>query len=44
MPRDTPHKRYPIDGQCVAQAIETLSRAVQLEPDLGRALVSFQLC
>jgi hypothetical protein len=31
-PRYTPLSRYPIDGQCVAQAIQTLSRAAVYEP------------
>lgn len=34
-PRYTPGSRYPIDGQCVAQAIQTLSRASALEPELA---------
>lgn len=32
-PRYQPHSRYPIDGQCVAQAIQTLSRAAPREPE-----------
>ncbi len=36
-PRYTPASRYPIDGQCVAQAIQTLSRASALEPMLASA-------
>jgi hypothetical protein len=31
-PRYTPVSRYPIDGQCLAQAIRTLARATVLEP------------
>jgi hypothetical protein len=31
-PRYTPLARYPIDGQCLAQAIRTLARATVLEP------------
>ncbi len=34
-PRYTPVSRYPIDGQCVAQAIHTLARAAALEPVLA---------
>jgi hypothetical protein len=34
-PRYTPQSLYPIDGQCAAQAIETLSRAVAREPALA---------
>ena len=34
-PRYTPASRYPVDGQCVAQAIQTLSRAAEREPDLA---------
>jgi hypothetical protein len=34
-PRYTPASRYPIDGQCAAQAIQTLSRASYLEPALA---------
>ena len=34
-PRYGPRSRYPVDGQSVAQAILTLSRAVPLEPKLG---------
>jgi hypothetical protein len=34
-PRYMPDSRYPIDGQCVAQAIHTLSRASALEPGLA---------
>lgn len=34
-PRYTPLSRYPIDGQCVAQAINTLARATALEPALA---------
>jgi hypothetical protein len=36
-PRYKPESLYPIDGQCVAQAIQTLSRAASLEPELGNA-------
>ena len=36
-PRYTPISRYPIDGQCAAQAIETLARAARREPDLAQA-------
>lgn len=32
LPRYTPDSRYPIDAQCAAQAIETLSRANNREP------------
>ena len=31
-PRFTDVSRWPIDGQCVAQAIETFTRAAELEP------------
>lgn len=34
-PRYSQVSRYPIDGQCVAQAIQTLSRAASLEPELA---------
>jgi hypothetical protein len=34
-PRYTPLSRYPIDGQCLAQAIRTLARATTLEPALA---------
>jgi hypothetical protein len=34
-PRYTPLSRYPIDGQCLAQAIQTLARATALEPVLA---------
>ncbi len=34
-PRYTPGSRYPIDGQCAAQAIHTLARAAPLEPELA---------
>ena len=34
--RYAPGSRYPIDGQCVAQAIQTLSRASERLPVLGR--------
>jgi hypothetical protein len=34
-PRYTPGSRYPIDGQCAAQAMQTLARAAQREPELG---------
>ena len=34
-PRYTPSSRYPIDGQCVAQAIQTLARATTVEPDIA---------
>jgi len=33
-PRYTPESRYPVDGQCVAQAIQTLARAGRREPEL----------
>ncbi len=36
-PRYTPTIRHPIDGQCAAQAIETLARAARREPDLATA-------
>jgi hypothetical protein len=32
----TPGERYPIDGQCAAQAIQTLARAARREPDLAQ--------
>jgi predicted glycosyltransferase len=35
IPTYTPSSRYPIDGQCAAQAIRTLSRVVALEPELA---------
>ena len=35
VPRYTPRSRYPIDGQCVAQALQTLSRARSREPRLA---------
>jgi hypothetical protein len=34
-PRYTPQSRFPIDGQSVAQALSTLSRAATREPDLA---------
>jgi hypothetical protein len=34
--RYRPQSRYPVDGQCVAQAIQTLSRAAPHEPVLAR--------
>ena len=34
-PRYTPFSKIPIDGQCAAQAIQTLSRAAQREPELA---------
>ena len=34
-PRYTPASRYPIDGQCVAQALQTLSSAATYEPDVA---------
>jgi hypothetical protein len=34
-PRYTPDSRYPVDGQCAAQALETLSRAASREPELA---------
>jgi hypothetical protein len=34
-PRYTPGSRYPVDAQCAAQAILTLSRAARLEPELA---------
>ncbi|MGN6869085.1 MAG: hypothetical protein ACTHMY_11865 [Solirubrobacteraceae bacterium] len=34
-PRYTPLSRYPIDGQCIAQAIHTLARAAPTEPVLA---------
>lgn len=34
-PRYKPLSRYPIDGQCLAQAINTLARATVLEPVLA---------
>jgi hypothetical protein len=34
-PRYTPLSRYPIDGQSVAQALLTLSRATEREPELA---------
>ncbi|GIK76700.1 MAG: hypothetical protein BroJett022_03900 [Actinomycetes bacterium] len=41
-PRATMARRYPIDGQCVAQAIETYSRASAIEPGfLGAAWRAF---
>jgi rhamnogalacturonyl hydrolase YesR len=33
-PRYTPRSRYPVDGQCCAQALQTLSRATVRDPDL----------
>jgi hypothetical protein len=35
-PKYTPESRYPIDGQCAAQAIQTLARAARLEPELAK--------
>jgi hypothetical protein len=32
-PRYTPDSRYPVDGQCAAQALQTLSRSSLLEPE-----------
>jgi polysaccharide biosynthesis protein VpsJ len=34
-PRYTPGSRNPVDGQCAAQAMQTLARATRREPDLG---------
>ncbi len=34
-PRYSPDSRYPVDGQCVAQAIHTLARAAPFEPELA---------
>ncbi len=34
-PRYTPEARYPVDGQCVAQAIQTLSMAAPIEPQIA---------
>jgi hypothetical protein len=34
-PRYTPDALFPIDGQCAAQAIETLSRSARREPELA---------
>ena len=34
-PRYTPASRYPIDGQCVAQALQTLSSAATHEADVA---------
>ncbi len=34
-PRYTPESRYPVDSQCAAQAIETLSRAASRLPELA---------
>jgi hypothetical protein len=34
-PRYKPDSLHPVDGQCVAQAIQTLSRAAPLEPELA---------
>lgn len=33
-PRYKPDSRYPVDGLCAAQAIQTLARATRLEPGL----------
>jgi hypothetical protein len=33
--RYMPGSRYPVDGQCVSQAIQTLARAAPLEPELA---------
>ena len=42
-PRFTTESRWPIDGACVAQAIETFSRAAAVEPGrLERAWRSFE--
>ena len=35
-PRYTPKSRYPIDGQCVAQAIQTLSLAAGSEQTIAQ--------
>jgi hypothetical protein len=34
-PRYAPGSLYPVDGQCAAQALQTLSRAAPLEPGLA---------
>ena len=34
-PRYGPESRYPIDGQCAAQALQTLSLAVRYEPTVA---------
>jgi hypothetical protein len=45
-PRYSPGSRYPIDGQCVAQAIQTLSLAAHLQPEVAElrwAVLDFAL-
>ena len=39
-PRFTDTSRWPIDGQCVAQAIETFVRAAAVEPDWERQAIA----
>jgi hypothetical protein len=36
-PRYKPESLYPVDGQCAAQAIQTLSRAATREPELAQS-------
>ena len=43
-PRYTPDSRYPVDGLCAAQAIQTLARATDLEPDISRRCWSVFSC
>lgn len=45
-PRYSPGSRYPIDGQCAAQAIQTLSLAAGLQPEVAElrwAVLDFAL-
>ncbi|MFL5823077.1 MAG: hypothetical protein ACJ764_06515 [Solirubrobacteraceae bacterium] len=35
LPRYTPTRRFPVDGQCAAQAIQTLSRGAERSPSLA---------
>jgi hypothetical protein len=41
-PRYTPRSQYPIDCQCVAQAIQTFARAARLFPDYEQS--AWQVC
>jgi hypothetical protein len=46
-PRYAPTSRYPVDGQCAAQAIHTLARAAPLEPELAEHrwdVLGYALC
>jgi hypothetical protein len=43
-PRYKPDSRYPVDGLCAAQAIQTLARATRLEPSVGARCWSVFSC